>query len=187
MDFNDWWLRHLLWNCPNLNVTGLYWWSVNFGSGNGLVPSGNKPLPEPMLTKSLGLHRLATKLTCLIPWMLHHRISIFACCVGWMVKLNMSMVSGKQLSHHIWTTAGVTPLLKHWIPSYLDMVLLWFVLLSSLVPEKSGCNSKMQFSILIYCLPSGEFHCSLLMIGQHWFRWWLGVVRQQAVIWSYVH
>ena len=34
-----------------LNVTGLYWWSVNIGSGNGLVPSGNKPLPEPMLTQ----------------------------------------------------------------------------------------------------------------------------------------
>ena len=24
---------------------------VNIGSGNGLVPSGNKPLPEPMLTQ----------------------------------------------------------------------------------------------------------------------------------------
>ena len=23
---------------------------VNIGSGNGLVPSGNKPLPEPVLT-----------------------------------------------------------------------------------------------------------------------------------------
>ena len=30
---------------------GLNWWSVNIGSGNGLVPSGNKPLPEPMLTQ----------------------------------------------------------------------------------------------------------------------------------------
>ena len=27
---------------------GLYWWSVNIGSGNGLVPSGNKPLSEPL-------------------------------------------------------------------------------------------------------------------------------------------
>ena len=26
---------------------------VNIGSGNGLVPSGNKPLPEPMLTQFL--------------------------------------------------------------------------------------------------------------------------------------
>ena len=34
-----------------LNVTGLHWWSVNIGSGNGLVPSGSKPLPEPMLTQ----------------------------------------------------------------------------------------------------------------------------------------
>ena len=24
---------------------------VDIGSGNGLVPSGNKPLPEPVLTK----------------------------------------------------------------------------------------------------------------------------------------
>ena len=36
---------------PNMNVSGLYWWSVNIGSGNGLVPSDNKPLPEPMLTR----------------------------------------------------------------------------------------------------------------------------------------
>ena len=34
----------------NMNVTGLNWWSVNIGSGNGLVPSGNKPSPEPILT-----------------------------------------------------------------------------------------------------------------------------------------
>ena len=50
--FRDRWLRHLLWNCPNMKVTGLHWWSVNVGSGNGLVPSGNKPLPEPMLTQT---------------------------------------------------------------------------------------------------------------------------------------
>ena len=34
-----------------MNDTGLHWWSINIGSGNGLVPSGNKPLPEPMLTQ----------------------------------------------------------------------------------------------------------------------------------------
>ena len=34
-----------------MNATGIHWLSVNTGSGNGLVPSGNKPLPEPMLTK----------------------------------------------------------------------------------------------------------------------------------------
>ena len=29
----------------------IYSWEVNIGLGNGLVPSGNKPLPEPMLTQ----------------------------------------------------------------------------------------------------------------------------------------
>ena len=32
-----------------LFVSGRPLWEVNIGSGNGMVPSGNKPLPEPML------------------------------------------------------------------------------------------------------------------------------------------
>ena len=28
-----------------------HWWLVNIGSGNDLVPSGKKLLPEPMLTQ----------------------------------------------------------------------------------------------------------------------------------------
>ena len=38
-------------SCENVFVTGPHWWSVNIGSGNGLVPSGSKPLPVPMLTQ----------------------------------------------------------------------------------------------------------------------------------------
>ena len=34
--------------CPQ--DTWPHLWIVNIGSGNGLVPSGNKPLPEPLLT-----------------------------------------------------------------------------------------------------------------------------------------
>ena len=34
------------------NTTRPHWRLLNIGSGNGLVPSGNKPLPEPMLTQS---------------------------------------------------------------------------------------------------------------------------------------
>ena len=48
---NDGRVMNLLWNCPQVIVTGPHWWKVNIGSGNGLVPSGNKPLPEPMLTQ----------------------------------------------------------------------------------------------------------------------------------------
>ena len=33
-------------------ATRSHWWLINIRSGNGLVPSGNKPLPKPMLTKS---------------------------------------------------------------------------------------------------------------------------------------
>ena len=34
-----------------MTATGSYLWQVNIGSGDGLVPSGNKPLSEPMLIK----------------------------------------------------------------------------------------------------------------------------------------
>ena len=34
---------------------------VNIGSGNGLLPDGTKPLPEPML-RSLGIHLRALSL-----------------------------------------------------------------------------------------------------------------------------
>ena len=36
---------------PHMIVTGPRWSLVNTGSGNSLVPSGIKPLPEPMLTQ----------------------------------------------------------------------------------------------------------------------------------------
>ena len=42
-NFSDWWLIYLLWNCPRMNVKGPYRY-VKIGSGNGLAPSGNKPL-----------------------------------------------------------------------------------------------------------------------------------------------
>ena len=46
----DRYLEHFLWNHSQLNATRSHWYLVNIGSGNGLVLSGNKPLPEPMLT-----------------------------------------------------------------------------------------------------------------------------------------
>ena len=39
------------------------WWLINI-SGNGLVPSGSKPLPEPMLTKLFGAIWRHNELTC---------------------------------------------------------------------------------------------------------------------------
>ena len=48
--FIDKYLKYFLWNCYQVNATTPHWSLVNIGSGNGLVPSGNKPLHEPMLT-----------------------------------------------------------------------------------------------------------------------------------------
>ena len=37
---------------PHMNATRPHRWLVNIGSGNGLVPAGNKPLFNPMLTQT---------------------------------------------------------------------------------------------------------------------------------------
>ena len=37
-NLNDWWLRYLLWNCPQMNVIGTYLWQVNISPVNALVP-----------------------------------------------------------------------------------------------------------------------------------------------------
>ena len=43
-----------------MNINWLYQWEVNIGSGNGLVPSGNKPLHEPLLTQIYAVEMLFT-------------------------------------------------------------------------------------------------------------------------------
>ena len=41
-------------------------------------------------------------------------------------------------------------------------------------------------SNLLMIMSSDECHRTLLMISQHWFRWWLGAIRQQAITWTSV-
>ena len=36
---------------PGMKAREPHWWEVTTGLGNGMVTSGNKPLPEPVLTK----------------------------------------------------------------------------------------------------------------------------------------
>ena len=45
-------IKNFMWNCPEVNSTWPHWSLVNIDLGNCLVPSGNKPLPEPMLTQT---------------------------------------------------------------------------------------------------------------------------------------
>ena len=44
-------LQSYLRNDPHRNDTRFHWWFTSSGSGKGLVPSGNKQLTKPMLTK----------------------------------------------------------------------------------------------------------------------------------------
>ena len=37
-------IRFIMWNCTQVTATEHLWW-VKIGSDNGLMPSGNKPLP----------------------------------------------------------------------------------------------------------------------------------------------
>ena len=51
---NDWYIEHShdpLWYYPQVNMTWLHHWWVNIGLGYDLMSSGNKPLPQPMLSK----------------------------------------------------------------------------------------------------------------------------------------
>ena len=66
---------------------------VNIGAGNGLVPSGNKPLPKPMLTQiygvtgaSLGQNELKSHLVFYIGFVVYcciqyHVISACVTCI----------------------------------------------------------------------------------------------------------
>ena len=47
----DWILEYFPLNCSQVYATQPHWWYINTGSGNGLVPPGNKPLPDHMLTQ----------------------------------------------------------------------------------------------------------------------------------------
>ena len=48
---HDLYFEHFLLTWPHLNATRPQWWLVNIGSGNGLLSSGNKPLPDPKVTQ----------------------------------------------------------------------------------------------------------------------------------------
>ena len=59
---------------PQMRATGAYWWYVNTGSGNGLVPTGSKPIPKPKLTQfciAIRDHYAAVSLTIKAWWGTH--------------------------------------------------------------------------------------------------------------------
>ena len=75
-------------------------WQVDIGSGNGLVPSGNKPLPEPMLTKIYVPHMV---------WLGHNGLISSACIHNSWCQGTHFCIS--KLTHHWfrWLVTRLTP------------------------------------------------------------------------------
>ena len=80
-------------------------------------------------------------------------------------------------------------------PVYLSVVVLILPYLTHWPLGDLNVILKLQFSILLYWLvfanllmimSSDECYRTLLMISQHWFRQWLGAIRQQAITWTSV-
>ena len=77
--------------------------------------------------------------------------------------------------------------LNQWWPSLVTHICIsWPQWFKSLAP--GGCDSNFKSIIFIIQSSSlsGEWHRSSLMRNQHWFRKWLGAVRQQAIAWAIV-
>ena len=74
----------------------------------------------------------------------------------------------------------------------------WDQWLNSLVPTRCGVNFKTITFKLIMEISGLDTRCKIarrwmpqtavnpLMRRRHWFRWWLGATRQQAIIWANV-
>ena len=81
-----------------------------------------------------------------------------------------------------------TLVIESWLASCWPLQILTHCL-----PGNLDVIFKMPFSILFYWLesydllmmmPSYECQGTLLMISQHWLRWWLSAVREQGITWA---
>ena len=86
---------------------------VIIGSGNGLVPSGTQPLPEPMLTKIsntilvlLGHNELKE---WVLLWELSSNIVVECHCMGFQNLVNIGSDNGQtSLCRFVWWVAEFT-------------------------------------------------------------------------------
>ena len=134
-----------------MNVTQCYWWWVNIGSGNGLVPSGNKPLSElrvtcrhmaPLGPNELNFCQLFTLDSPYLTLMCEVRGSVL-CATSIVVMLY-------ALMHHIGPLNSLTPRRYSW-----NLELVFFKI-----------TSMVDMLSISGILPSGECHKTVLMINQ---------------------
>ena len=93
-----------------------------------------------------------------------------------------------------WHLVGAKPLSEPMMFNLLTHICItrpqW---VNTWVSWKSGCDFEkvILFYLSLYSdlviMSSDECHCNaLLMISQHWFRYWLGAIRHHAITWASV-
>ena len=104
---------------------------------------------------------------------------------------NLDLITHRKHSHH----------LTHFNSLFRNDAMWWYRSGSTLTrvmicwleaPNNHLKQLQLQYPNTCYGLSlelpvkllSGKCHGAALMISQHWFRWWLGAVRQQAITWA---
>ena len=97
----DRYLDHFLWNCPQVNATRSHWWLFKIGSGNGLVPSCNKPLSKLMLRFAL-IPRIIMKCTMATCTAVQLQIIYYThslWCLNFCIMARVEPYNDKQINH----------------------------------------------------------------------------------------
>ena len=121
------------------------------------------------------------------------------------VSTHLSLVDHRERTSHAVTINLYPPRIYFCIVSALKDELnlymlrcleeprMMFIYINSLAPGKFEWNFRYLIIQIISVidgwgslvnLPLDECHSNLLMISQHWFRYWLGAVRPQAITWA---
>ena len=98
-----------------------HWWLVNTGSGDILVLSGKKPLPQPMLTSSLMPHGITWPQVWVrdwlfqpyIPWNAHWTLA-FSCFFTWKHSFHFLNMWKYTTMTSCWLPEPIIPLHSIW-------------------------------------------------------------------------
>ena len=130
--------------------------------------SGDKPLSEPMLL-SFRVHICATRLQWVNFMQVHSRV--------WRIYCARFMLYAEFVDRHIrfFTKPRRFSLNSRYIIHIFNSLALgWFKQNFEWVHFK--LISKIDGWVSLVKLPSDECHWTILMVNQHWFRWWLGAI-----------
>ena len=109
-NFYHWHIEYFISNCFCITGMGSLWWWVSIGSGNDLLPSGNKPLPTPMLTlffRSMRYHEPTWMFQ--MPW--HQKLTtVFPALQTLATMLQIpSIINGPLTRAPLWYVTSVPP------------------------------------------------------------------------------